>query len=148
MNFPGWINNISPAVDTGETSYFRNHEGSYYDAMSYFWKNMYVPFPPPSTSGRRFSIARYFILRRKPPPANSETAYWFRLRKGRIKQVKCAKLVKSKRSASKPSIRTIMAFDISKKNRQSHDEVKRAYGNQPYEPLLPIHQLGDAIRCD
>ena len=27
MKFPDWIKNISPAVKTGETAYFRNHEG-------------------------------------------------------------------------------------------------------------------------
>ena len=43
MTFPDWINNISPAVKTGETAYFRNHEGSYYDAMPSVWKNLYVP---------------------------------------------------------------------------------------------------------
>ena len=29
---------IAPAVKTGETEYFRNHEGSYYDAMPSVWK--------------------------------------------------------------------------------------------------------------
>ena len=43
MNFPHWIKNILPAVKTGETSYFCNHEGSYYDAMPSVCKNMYVP---------------------------------------------------------------------------------------------------------
>ena len=68
-----------------------------------FWDQR-LTIPPPSMSGCRFSIARYFILRRKPPPANSETAYWFRPRRGRIKQVRCTKLDKAKCSASKPSI--------------------------------------------
>ena len=43
MTFHECINNISPAVKKGETAYFLNHEGSYYDAMSYFWKNMSAP---------------------------------------------------------------------------------------------------------
>ena len=43
MNFPDWINNISPDVNTGETAYFWNHEGSYYDVMPSVWKNMSVP---------------------------------------------------------------------------------------------------------
>ena len=43
MTFHDCIKNISPAVKTGETEYFRNHEGSYYDAMPYIWKQMYVP---------------------------------------------------------------------------------------------------------
>ena len=43
MTFSDWIKNISPAVNTGETAYSRNHEGSYYDAMPYFWKKMSVP---------------------------------------------------------------------------------------------------------
>ena len=43
MMFHDWIKKISPAVKTGETSYFRNHEGSYYDVMPYVWKKMYVP---------------------------------------------------------------------------------------------------------
>ena len=43
MTFPDWIKKISPAVKTGETAYFQNHEGSYYDAMPSLWKNMYVP---------------------------------------------------------------------------------------------------------
>ena len=30
-------------MNTGETAYFRNHEGSYYDAMPSLWKNMSVP---------------------------------------------------------------------------------------------------------
>ena len=40
MTFPDWIKKISPAVKTGETAYFRNHEGSYYDAMPSLWKKM------------------------------------------------------------------------------------------------------------
>ena len=43
MKFPDWIKKISPAVKTGETAYFCNHEGSYYDAMPSLWKNMSVP---------------------------------------------------------------------------------------------------------
>ena len=42
MTFPDWIKKISPDVNTGETEYFRNHEGSYYDSMPSLWKNMYV----------------------------------------------------------------------------------------------------------
>ena len=42
LYFYGWIKNIEPAVKTGKTSYFRNHEGSYYDAMPSVWKNMTV----------------------------------------------------------------------------------------------------------
>ena len=40
MTFPDWIKNISPAIKTGETEYFRNHEGSYYDTMPSLWKKM------------------------------------------------------------------------------------------------------------
>ena len=43
MTFHDWIKNISPAVKTGETAYFRNHEGSYYDVMPSVCKKMYVP---------------------------------------------------------------------------------------------------------
>ena len=43
MTFPDWIKNISPAVNTGETEYFRNHEDSYYDAIISVWKMMSVP---------------------------------------------------------------------------------------------------------
>ena len=43
MTFHDWIKNISPDVKTGDTEHFRNHEGSYYDAMSSVWKNMSVP---------------------------------------------------------------------------------------------------------
>ena len=43
-NFPNWIKKISPAVNMGETSYFQNREGSYYDEMPYVWKNRTVPF--------------------------------------------------------------------------------------------------------
>ena len=43
MTFPDWIKKISPAVKTGDTAYFRNHEGSYYDAMPSLWKKMSVP---------------------------------------------------------------------------------------------------------
>ena len=90
---------------------------------------------------RRFSMVRYFILRRKPPPANSETASWFRPRRGWTKHVKRAKLVRENCSASKPSIRKIMAFRISKKNPQYYDGVERAYINQPDEPLFPVYPL-------
>ena len=61
MRFPEWIKNISPAVKTGETAYFRKYEGSYYDAMPSLWKKMYVP-------GRRevmCIIDRFF---REAPP--------------------------------------------------------------------------------
>ena len=100
--------------------------------------------PPPSMSECRFSIVCYFIL--KPPPTNSETASWYRPIRGQIKQVKRAKLDKAKHSASKPSIRKIMAFETSKKNRQYHDEVERAYENQPNKPLLPVYP--SAMRLD
>ena len=43
MTFHDWIKNISPDVKTGDTEHFRNHEGSYYDAMSSVWKNIPVP---------------------------------------------------------------------------------------------------------
>ena len=43
MTFHDLIKKISPSVKTGETAYFRNHEGSDYDAMSSVWKNMSVP---------------------------------------------------------------------------------------------------------
>ena len=43
ITFHDWIKKISPDVKTGETAYFQNHEGSYYDSMSSVWKNMYVP---------------------------------------------------------------------------------------------------------
>ena len=43
MDFPEWIKKISPAVKTGDIVYFRNHEGSYYDAMPPVWENMSVP---------------------------------------------------------------------------------------------------------
>ena len=43
MTFTDWIKNISLAVNTGETAYFRNHEGSYYDYMPSVWKNMSLP---------------------------------------------------------------------------------------------------------
>ena len=43
MTFKDSIKNISTAVKTGETAYFWNHEGSYYDALTSVWKNMPVP---------------------------------------------------------------------------------------------------------
>ena len=43
MTFHDWIKKISTAIKTGETSYFRKPEGSYYDDMPYVWKKMYVP---------------------------------------------------------------------------------------------------------
>ena len=43
MTFPDWINKVSPAVNTGDTEYFRSYEGSYYDTMPYVWKKMYLP---------------------------------------------------------------------------------------------------------
>ena len=33
------IKKIAPAIKTGETAYFRNHEGSYYYVMLFLWKN-------------------------------------------------------------------------------------------------------------
>ena len=42
LSFSGWIKKIAPAINTGETEYFRNHEGDYYDAIPYFWKNITV----------------------------------------------------------------------------------------------------------
>ena len=42
LYFSVWIKNITPDVKTGETAYFRDHEGSYYDAMPSVWKNMTV----------------------------------------------------------------------------------------------------------
>ena len=42
LSFSGWIKNIPSAVNTGETEYFRNHKGSYYDAMPYVSKKMTV----------------------------------------------------------------------------------------------------------
>ena len=42
LYFSLWIGKIAPDVKTGETAYFRNHEGSYYGAIPYVWKNMTV----------------------------------------------------------------------------------------------------------
>ena len=42
LSFSGWTRNIAPDVKIGETAYFRNQEGSYYDDMPYVWKNMTV----------------------------------------------------------------------------------------------------------
>ena len=42
LYFSDWIKKIAPSVKTGETEYFLNHEGSYYDAMPSFWKEMTV----------------------------------------------------------------------------------------------------------
>ena len=38
LSFSVWIKKIAPAVNTGETAYFWNHEGSYYYTMPYVWK--------------------------------------------------------------------------------------------------------------
>ena len=95
--------------------------------------------PPPSMSEFMFSIVHYLSL--KPPPSNSKMVSWSRPRRGQIKQVKRSKLYKANRSASIPLICKIMAFEISNKNRQSHDEVESAYDNQPNEPLLPVDPL-------
>ena len=43
MAFHDWIKKISRAIKTGETAYFGNHEGSYYDVMPSIWKKMSVP---------------------------------------------------------------------------------------------------------
>ena len=40
--FSDCIKKIAPYVNMGETEYFRNHEGSYYDAMPYVWENRTV----------------------------------------------------------------------------------------------------------
>ena len=42
LSFSDWIKKIAPSVKTGETAYFRNPEGSYYNYMPYVWKNMTV----------------------------------------------------------------------------------------------------------
>ena len=42
LSFSGWIEKIAPAVKTGETAYFWNHGGYYYDAMSSFWSNITI----------------------------------------------------------------------------------------------------------
>ena len=80
MMFSDWIKKISPAVETGETAYFRNHEGLYYDAMPSVCKNMSVPVrieimciinryfreaPPgesPWTKENVMSLVRFFSL--------------------------------------------------------------------------------------
>ena len=40
LYFSVWIKKIASAVRTGETAYFRKHEGFYYYAMPYVWKKM------------------------------------------------------------------------------------------------------------
>ena len=42
LYFSDWIKKIAPNVKTGETAYFRTHEGSHYDAMPFVWKKMTV----------------------------------------------------------------------------------------------------------
>ena len=42
LYFTDWTKNIAPAVKTGGTAYFWNHERSYYYDMKYPWKNMTV----------------------------------------------------------------------------------------------------------
>ena len=84
MTFSDWIKNISIAFKTLETSYFRNHEGSYYDAMPSVWKKMSVPVrrevmciidrffreaPPgesPWTKENVISLVRFFLLTKYP----------------------------------------------------------------------------------
>ena len=84
MTFHDCIKNISPAVKTGETSYFRNHEDLYYDAMLSVWKNMSVPVGReimciidrffkeaptgkyPWTKQNVFSLVRFFLLTKYP----------------------------------------------------------------------------------
>ena len=38
LSFSDWIKNIPPAVKTGETEYFFNHEAFYYEYMPSEWK--------------------------------------------------------------------------------------------------------------
>ena len=84
MNFHDCIKKISPAINTGKRAHFRNHKGSYYYAMPYFWKNMYVPVrievmciidyflaetPPgksPWTKENILSIIHFFLLTKYP----------------------------------------------------------------------------------
>ena len=84
MTFHYWIKKISPDVKTRDTSYFRNHEGSYYDAMPSAWKKMSVPVqreamciidlffkegPPgksPWTKQFFLSLVRFFSLEKTP----------------------------------------------------------------------------------
>ena len=40
LSYSDWINKISLDVNTTETDYFKNHEVSYYDAISSAWKNI------------------------------------------------------------------------------------------------------------
>ena len=42
LYFSGLIKDISPAVDTGETAYFWNYKGSYYDAIPSVWEKVTV----------------------------------------------------------------------------------------------------------
>ena len=39
-SFADWINKITPSVNMGEKSYFRNNEGSYYYDMMSYWEYM------------------------------------------------------------------------------------------------------------
>ena len=64
MAFPDWIKNILPAVKTGETVYFRNHEGSYYDSMPSVWKKMCVPI-------QRYLMCIINCFFREDPPGES-----------------------------------------------------------------------------
>ena len=91
MEFYDWIKKISQSVKTGERAYFRNHEGSYYDAMPYFWRNMSVPVQrevmciidlffkeappgkPPWIKKNVLSLIRFFLLKKYP---KSRYAIW------------------------------------------------------------------------
>ena len=64
MNFHDWIQKVSPAVKTGETAYFRNQKGLYYDVMPYVWKNMYLTF-------QRDAICIIKIFVEEAPPGKS-----------------------------------------------------------------------------
>ena len=70
MTFTDWIKNISPAVNTGETEYSQNHEGSCYDAMSSVWKKMSVPV-------RREVMCIIYCFVDEDPPGKSPWTIFF-----------------------------------------------------------------------
>ena len=81
-------------------------------------------------------MVRYWILRRESPPAKFETEYWFRPRRGNLKQVKLTILAQAECIVRKPSIRKIMANTMSKRSCTLQGVGERESGNEPDKTLL------------
>ena len=86
---------------------------------------------------RRFSMVRYWILRRKSLLVQFEMVSWLRPRKGKIKQVKCITLAQVEHSTQKLSISKIMVDARNERFCTLRGVGERQSGYQPDMPILP-----------